>query len=107
MLKSPKGPHYTFRHYETVQNFHFSMMLGFVNIYPPIIFFNTNRILEEGFQNIALYSNFGRYILTILRFAKLEAEVRKEAPDVGQHAISNYLKRCQLCVFRHSYVSFP
>ena len=55
-LKIPKGPPFKiFRHYETVQNCHFSSDIGFLNTYPPIFFFNTIR-------NLNVISGVKRYI---------------------------------------------
>ena len=52
----------------TVSKFSIRLKIGFLNMYPPIIFFQH-------------CSNFSRYIRTILRFTKAEnkeAEVRKQ-----------------------------
>ena len=56
----------------------FCLILGFLNIY-SIFFAIVSEFWRRRFKNIAPYPNFQRYIRTILRFTKEEAELQKQA----------------------------
>ena len=56
------------------------------------IFFNTVGNLEVEVRNYCVYPNFQRYIRTIVRFTKEEAEVRKQTLPFVHHALSELLK---------------
>ena len=59
MFENPKGsPFKFFRHYETIQNCHFHLTLGFLNTYPPIFFFNTTRNLNVNLNGQSAISEF-------------------------------------------------
>ena len=52
------GPFYIIRHYETVQKTQFRLLLCSLNRYPPIIVFNTIRILKVEVQKYCAISEF-------------------------------------------------
>ena len=59
LLKNSNGPPFhVFRYYETVQNSHFCLILGFLNTYPPIIFFILFEFFKQAFfGTMRLFSN--------------------------------------------------
>ena len=90
---SKASPFQIFRHYETVQNCHFSSDLRFSQYISTNIFFQYYPIFERNIPSKALYPNFLRYFRSIFRFTEEEAEVRKQKLAFVPAAISKLLKR--------------
>ena len=93
-LKIPKGPAFQiFRHYETVQNCHFSSDIRFSQYISTKLVFQYYPKFERNIRSKALYPNFWRYFRSIFRFTEEEAEVRKQVLAFVPAAISELLKR--------------
>ena len=111
-FKIPKGPPFQiFRHYETVQNSHFSSDIRFSQYISTNIFFITIR-------NLNVISGVKRYIRIFDVISELYSVLlrrrrrfKNKLSHLSQHAISEVLKRFQstkgtFLVFRNFFVSF-
>ena len=73
--KSQNVPLFHFRHYKAVSDF-FGLKLGFLNIYPPLMFLNSIRIFDV--------------ISELLRSTEEEAEIQKALPFVPARYIRTF-----------------